>query len=123
MKDGKEAERKANQMKADKNEMIIKEFNELLPTEQISFLKKFDEMEKRAKVIRKSLTESGKEFLIRNNLTEEGYSQDGISINYKKAYTKKVVDTDAMKEQGIYDDFLKEAEVSDSVSITVEYDD
>lgn len=105
------------------NELIKKEFNEIIPKEQIDFLIKFDEMEKRAKVLKDAIKESAKEFLIKNNLTEEGYSQDGIKLSYRKGGTKNIVDTQKLKDEGIYNYYLKESEYEDSVSIKVDYDD
>ena len=105
------------------NEIVKKEFYDILSAEDIEFLKKFDEYEKRAKVIKDTVKKLAKDFLEKNDLIEEGYEQDGIKLSYKKGYIKKVVDTNAMKEQGIYDEFLKDSEVSPSVSVSIVYDD
>ena len=105
------------------NEVIQKEFYEIISKDDIEFLKKFDEYKKRAKVIEDQIKKLEKDFLERNGLTEEGYEQDGVRFDYKKGYTKKVLDADALKEQGIYEDFLKEVKVSPTATITIVYEE
>jgi len=105
------------------NEVIEKEFYELISEKDIEFLKKFDEYEKRAKVIKDTIKQNAHEFLEKNNLLEQGYRQDGIYIYEKKPYTKNVVDTEKLKEQGLYDMFTKKSTVNGSVVIQIEYED
>ena len=40
-------------------------------------------------------------------------------LSYKKPYTRKSVDTDKLKDDGLYDNYLKETEVNSSVSMTI----
>ena len=103
--------------------IVTKDFYEVISKEDIEFIKKFDEMEKRAKVVKDMLKNKGYEFLEKNNLLDEGFSQDGIRLTYKKPYTKKQVDTQALKDQGLYEEFLKDVQVSGSVMFSVEYED
>lgn len=106
------------------NELELKEkFDLMLPEEDIEFLKKFDEYEKRAKVIKDAIKTKGYEFLESNGLLEEGYRQNGIKLTYKKPFTKKVVDTKALKEEGLYELYTKDSEVSGSVQVSIEYED
>lgn len=105
------------------NELIKKEFYEVIPKDDIEFIKNFDELEKRAKVIKDTMKTKGYEFLEKNELLEEGYEQDGIRLTWKKPFTRKVVDTQEMIKQGIYEDFTKESKVSGSVLISVIYED
>ena len=105
------------------NELIEKEFYEVISKDDIEFIKKFDEYEKRAKVIKDMVKKKSYEFLEKNNLLDVGYSQDGIRISYKKGFTKKQVDTQALKDEGLYDLYLKDVEVSGSVLVNVEYED
>ena len=42
-----------------------------------------------------------------------------MMLSYKKSYTRKSVDTDKLKEDGLYDKYLKETEVNSSVSMTI----
>lgn len=106
------------------NELEVKEkFELLLPKKDIEFLKKFDEDEKRAKVLKDFIKKKGYEFLESNGLLEEGYEQDGVKLSYKKPFTKKVVDTQALKDEGLYELYTKDSEVSGSVSISFKYED
>lgn len=43
----------------------------------------------------------------------------GMMLSYKKGYTRKAIDTDKLKDDGIYEDYLKESEVNSSVSMTI----
>lgn len=105
------------------NEVIEKEFYEIIPKEDIDFLIKFDEYEKRAKVIKDNIKDKAHEFLKKNNLLDEGYTQDSVRIYETKPYSKKTVDTKALKAQGLYDEFVKDTWVKGSVHIQVIYDD
>ena len=105
------------------NELIEKEFYEVVSKDDIEFLKKFDEMEKRAKVIKDMVKKKSYEFLEKNNLLDVGYSQDGISFSYTQPTTKRIVDIEALKEQGIYDSVLKDSPVKGYVSIKIKYED
>lgn len=103
------------------NEVAEKEVYELIPKEDVEFLIKFDEYKKRAKVVEESIKLKAQEFLEKNNVDE--FTQDGIRIYRTKPYTKKQVDLAALKEQGLYDEFLKEVEVEGSIKVQVIYDD
>ena len=43
----------------------------------------------------------------------------GMILSYKKSYTAKRVDTDKLKADGIYEKYLKESQVSSSVSMAI----
>ena len=40
-------------------------------------------------------------------------------LSYKKSYTTKRVDTDKLKADGIYENYLKESQVNSSVSMAI----
>lgn len=106
------------------NQLTLKEkFDVAIPKEKIELLKQFYEMKARAKVYEDEIKAAAEEFLRENNLLEEGYSQDGITLAKTKDYTKKVLDTDALKEEGIYDLYLKESTVKGHIKISFDYDD
>lgn len=46
------------------------------------------------------------------------YSNDNFSIDYIDSYERSSVDTAKMKEEGIYDDYVKKTKVKPSVKIT-----
>ena len=104
------------------NDVIEKQFNEIIPKEDIEFLIKFDEYKKRAAVIEDHIKEKAHEFLEKNNLLEEGYTQNGVHIYETKPYKKKSVDTKALKEQGLYESFAKDVWVKGSVRWQIEYE-
>lgn len=47
------------------------------------------------------------------------FESDKIKVTYKAATTRKSVDTEKLKEQGLYDMFTKESPVSASVIIKI----
>jgi hypothetical protein len=48
----------------------------------------------------------------------KSYESENVRITYKEATTRKTVDAQALKEQGLYDAFVKESPVKASVQIT-----
>ncbi len=105
------------------NEVVRKEFYELFSPEDIEILKKADEIKKRVSVVLDTAKNKSYDFLERNGLLETGYEQDNVVLGWKKPYVKKMIDTDALKEQGLYESFLKEVQVKGSVTISIKYDD
>lgn len=109
------------------SEIVKKEKHELVSPEDLEFLIKYDEYKKRAKVIEDRIKSSAHGFLEENNLLEDGYTAelDGakIRIYETKSYKKDQVDTKALKEQGLYDEFTRKVWVKGSVRIQIEYED
>jgi len=104
------------------NDLVKKEFNEIFSPSDIEMLIKFEELETRVKAMKAEKDEALKEFLIRNNLTEEGFENDDIRITYVRPSTRKVIDSEALKKDGIYDLYTKESKVKDSVRVKVKYE-
>ena len=48
----------------------------------------------------------------------KSYESENVRITYKAPTVRSSVDTQALKEQGLYDAFIKESPVKASVSIT-----
>ncbi len=98
---------------------------ELIPKEDFEFLVKFDEQEKRYKLIKEKIKALGKEFLEKNQTDSYKQSLDGVNINIVavKPCKRKQIDVQALKDQGLYESFLKEIEVEGSIKITIDYDD
>ena len=48
----------------------------------------------------------------------KSYESDNVRITYKAPTTRSTVDTQALKEQGLYDSFVKVSPVKSSVVIT-----
>lgn len=108
------------------NELINKEFDELVPEKDLEYLIWFDEQKARAKVINDRISHKGKEFLEKNNLEEyTKVLKDGtkIHLSITKDYTKKQCDTKKMKEEGVYDLYTKDVKVKGSFKWTISYED
>ena len=108
------------------NDVVEKETYTLIPDNDFDFLVWFDEQEKRAKVIRDKIKNDGELFLKERNLEEDGYKQtkDNVTIFVHKTtpYTKKQLDTQALKDEGLYDLYLKDVEVKGSIRIDISYE-
>lgn len=106
------------------NELELKkEFDVLVSPEDIELFKQFDEIEKRVKAKKSEMREGVLNFLKENNLLSDGYEQDGIRFTYVKPSVKKIVDTQLLKDEGLYEHFLKESKVDESVRISIKYED
>ena len=104
------------------NEIELKEkFDVLVPHETIEQIKSLQEIKARLSVIEEEARTKMKEFLAENNLPE--YTQDGITFTSVPGYTKKSVDTNKMKEEGVYELYTKEVAVKPSIRISIEYED
>ena len=105
-------------------ELTIKEkFDLTIPKDKVDFLKKFYEMKARAKVYEEEINMCAEQFLTENDLLEEGYQQDSLKIIRTKNYKKKFVDTQKLKEEGLYDLYTKEVEVEGHIKVSFEYED
>lgn len=98
------------------------EFNALFSPEDVELLVKFDELEKRVKTMKNEKNEALKKFIIDNDL-KDGFENNRIKITYIKPSKKNVVDTKKMKEEGVYELYTRETNVSDSVRISIKYED
>lgn len=100
-------------------EELIKINNNAIQIQQdfIEQYKAFQEtkaiMEMQEKELKAQLLERMEELGIKS------FECDGLKITYKNPSTRKVVDTNALKEQGLYDMFTKESDVKASVQITI----
>ena len=107
------------------NEVVTKEDYQLITDEDFDFIIKVDELVKRYKVMMDKYKNGGEEFLEQRG--EDSYKQtkDGVTVCiYKtKPYKKKQVDVQALKDQGLYEEFAKDTWVKGSVRIQVEYSD
>lgn len=92
----------------------------LFTKEDIEKLKKFDEIEAQVKALKKQRDEILKSLFKESN--ESKFENDEIRIVYSKPHLRKSVDTQKMKDEGIYEYYLKESEVSDSIKIEVKYE-
>lgn len=106
------------------NELTIKDKFELaIPKEKIEFLKKFYEMKARAKVYEDEINVAGEMFLTQNGLLETGYEQDGFKITKTKDHERVMIDTQKLKEEGLYDLYAKKVNVKGHIKFSFGYDD
>jgi hypothetical protein len=103
------------------NELAERKTFELISQEDIEFLIKYDEYRKRAKVLEDRIKAAADEFLEQRGLDE--YKQDVIRIHRTKPYTKKQLDIQQMKDEGVYELYLKDVDVKGSIRIDFDYDD
>ena len=102
-------------------EIVKAEKNELLSQKDLDMIREYDEVSKRYKVWKDSKQKMFEEFL--KNKDTDTYTQDGVTICRTKDYKKKQVDTKALKEQGLYEEFTKDVWVKGSIRVQVNYDD
>lgn len=103
------------------NEVAVKEENALLTKDDIEFIRRYDEIKKRYKVWESSHEEMFRKFL--EDSGSDSYTQDGTTIYLTRPYTKKQIDVQALKDEGLYDLYTKDVEVKGSLKIKVEYED
>lgn len=106
---------------SEKNELVEQELNQVITQSDINFLKEFENMKAKFNFVDKRIKEQVKKIMVENGI--KSYDFGDLKITYKAPTIRKSVDTEALKEQGIYDDFVKESKVSDSVQITVRYEE
>ena len=93
-------------------ELGLTEARKEIITQFIYYKKQVESFESEIKDKFKELVESGE---IPVNSIDLG----DMILSYKKSYTRKSVDTDKLKADGIYEDYLKETNVDSSVSMAI----
>ena len=108
-------------------ELEVREKQELITDEDFDFLVWFDEQKKRYDVIVDKVKQQGHIFLEKNNLLEDGFkmTKDGVTVRVyeTRPYIKKQIDTQALKDEGLYEMYTKDVEVKGSLRIQVDYED
>lgn len=100
------------------NELVP--FEELgLTAEKIEVINKFCYYKKAVEDFESDLKEKFKELVENGIIPVSSIDLGAVVLSYKKGYTKKSVDTDKLKEDGIYDNYVKTSEVNSSVSMAV----
>lgn len=102
------------------NSVVKQQVNMIFSPQEIEVLKQFEEFKVRANVIIKEKTDILKEFFRINGI--DRFENDDLKIVYVKPTKRKQIDTDALKQQGLYESYLKEVEVSDSIRISCKYE-
>lgn len=81
-----------------------------------AMLQAFQVEKARMELLEKEIKEAMLKAMEENGIKQ--YESDSVRITYKAPTTRKSVDTNALKEQGLYESFLKESQVKASVVIT-----
>lgn len=91
--------------------------NQLSVNEEIiQELKKFDVQKAQMDIMEKELKKAILEAMEEHNIKK--FENDEISITYVAETIRKSIDSNALKEQGLYEIYLKESVVKPSVRIT-----
>ena len=104
--------------------ITVKDGNILLDEHAVQVIKQAKDLElamKSAEIKVKQVRQAIMNAMEQNGIKK--FENDDVEITYVAATTKKGVDTKALKEQGIYDLFVKETPVKASVRVTYKYDD
>lgn len=102
------------------NEVVAQGKNDLISADDVEMIRRYDEISKRYKMWVSANKEMFENFMVENGL--DTYEQGGVRITRVKGYTKKQVDTQALKDAGIYDNFTRDVNVKESIRVEVEYD-
>lgn len=100
--------------------------NDLIPYEKLGLtqdrfeiINKFCYYKKAVEDFESEIKDKFKELVESGEIPVSSIDIGNIILSYRKAYTKKSVDTSKLKEDGIYDNYLKESEVKSSVSMSI----
>lgn len=90
-----------------------------LSTDKLEIINQFCKYKKQIESFEKELKEKFKELVEAGIIPTNSIDLGGVILSYTKAYTKKQVDTDLLKEQGVYDLYIKTVDVKSSASMKV----
>lgn len=100
--------------------------NNLIPYEELGLtearkdiIAKFIYYKEQVESFESEIKDKFKEMVESGDIPVNSIDLGDMLLSYKKSYTRKSVDTDKLKEDGLYDNYLKETEVNSSVSMTI----
>ena len=100
--------------------------NNLIPYEELGLtearkeiIEKFMYYKEQVESFESEIKDKFKEMVESGDIPVNSIDLGDMMLSYKKSYTRKSVDTDKLKEDGLYDKYLKETEVNSSVSMTI----
>lgn len=100
----------------DKNELVAKEMNALITDDLIEQLEQLDYLEYQIKQFKASNKEKIKEIFKKYNI--KSFKNDYITISYVDAGLKKQLDTQKLKDDGLYEKYIVMRPYEDQVRIT-----
>lgn len=95
--------------------IIKKEFNTLITDQLLEQLEQVEYLQDQIDLWKFQHKEAIKELFKKNDI--KSFKNEYIEITYVAPTKRKVVDTDLLKQAGIYDQFTKEADVKESLRI------
>ena len=100
--------------------------NNLIPYEELGLtearkeiIAKFIKYKKEVESFESEIKDKFKELVEAGDIPVSSIDLGDMILSYKRGYTRKSIDTDKLKEDGIYDKYLKETEVNSSVSMAI----
>lgn len=100
--------------------------NNLIPYEELGLtearkeiIEKFIYYKEQVESFESEIKDKFKEMVESGDIPVNSIDLGDMMLSYKKSYTRKSVDTDKLKEDGLYNKYLKETEVNSSVSMTI----
>jgi len=100
--------------------------NSLIPYEELGLtearkeiIKKFIYYKEQVESFESEIKDKFKEMVEAGDIPVNSIDLGDMMLSYKKGYTRKSVDNDKLKEDGLYEKYLKETEVNSSVSMTI----
>lgn len=100
--------------------------NNLIPYEELGLtearkeiIEKFVYYKEQVESFESEIKDKFKEMVESGDIPVNSIDLGDMMLSYKKSYTRKSVDADKLKEDGLYDKYLKETEVNSSVSMTI----
>lgn len=101
-------------------DIVKKEFNELITDDLLEQLEQVEYLEYQIDQWKKSHKEAIKELFKKNNI--KSFKNEYIEITYVEPTKRKTIDTDLLKQAGLYDSFTKETDVKESLRIKLRKD-
>lgn len=100
--------------------------NSLIPYEDLGLteqrqeiIDKFIFYKKQVESFENEIKEKFKAMVENGDIPVSSVDLGNMILSYKRGYTQKKIDTDKLKEDGIYDKYLKTTEVDSSVSMKI----
>lgn len=105
-------------------ELTKKETFNLLTEEDIEVIRAYKEFDVRYKLLKAEKDEQILKWLKANNLDFYDDEVHGVRITKKKAHMRRTLDSTRLKKEkpDIYEQFIRENPVSESLEITLKYD-
>lgn len=102
------------------NELVTIKNNEIeIQKEAVEKLRNFQKLKLQMDLIEKEIKEGVKQAM--ETLGKKSFAIEGLAVTYKAPTTRKSLDSKKLKEElpDIYEEYLKESNVSSSVTLTI----